>query len=126
MRTFGEKALDLLSSPAASIPSDTTLVNDQKTSQRRRYGFHIPPFNSINHLHLHCLQEPFTLLGRLKYPIASGSPNAKPPTIKGWSWFVTAEQASALCRANRGIRVGAQSAYSVVGQDGARQMGGVR
>ncbi|CAO1639256.1 unnamed protein product [Sympodiomycopsis kandeliae] len=125
MKSFGEKALDILSSPTASIPSDTTLVPGRQSTQKRRYGFHIPPFNSINHLHLHCLQEPFTLLGRLKYPISSGSPNAKPPTIKGWSWFVTAEQAVQLCEANRVIRVGAQSKYSVVGQDGARQMGGV-
>ncbi|KAH9317707.1 hypothetical protein KI387_019476, partial [Taxus chinensis] len=25
-----------------------------------RFGFHQPPFNSVNHLHLHCFALPYT------------------------------------------------------------------
>lgn len=53
-------------------------------------GFHIPPFSSVPHLHLHVFEPPFTFLGRLKYPIASSrSRNAG----KGMSWFVSLDQA---------------------------------
>jgi diadenosine tetraphosphate (Ap4A) HIT family hydrolase len=28
------------------------------TNRQFRFGFHLPPFNSIDHLHLHCFIEP--------------------------------------------------------------------
>ena len=28
--------------------------------RRFRFGFHLPPVNSVNHLHLHCFIEPLT------------------------------------------------------------------
>ncbi|KAJ3680369.1 hypothetical protein LUZ60_016647 [Juncus effusus] len=36
------------------------LKRDAPNSEEHRFGFHQPPFNSINHLHLHCLALPFT------------------------------------------------------------------
>jgi hypothetical protein len=63
-------------------------------------GFHIPPYNSVNHLHLHVQALPYKPLRGLKYPIASG----RPPNAKGFSWFVTPEQAIDIL--GRGKRIG--------------------
>lgn len=35
-----------------------------------KMGFHIPPFSSVHHLHLHVLVAPYNLSGRLKYPLS--------------------------------------------------------
>ncbi|KAK3041099.1 hypothetical protein RJ639_026896 [Escallonia herrerae] len=37
----------------------TLLKRDAPQSEQHRFGFHQPPFNSVNHLHLHCLALPF-------------------------------------------------------------------
>lgn len=56
----------------------------------RKLGFHIPPFNSVNHLHLHTQALPYkSRLRGAKYPIAHGVKGKE----KGFSWFVEVGQA---------------------------------
>ncbi|KAL1708238.1 HIT-like domain-containing protein [Schizophyllum commune] len=64
-------------------------------------GFHIPPFNSINHLHLHVQVLPYrSTIRKLKYRIAEGHGSRS----KGFSWFATLRQAIAILE--KGNRVG--------------------
>ncbi|CAN0908497.1 Bifunctional adenosine 5'-phosphosulfate phosphorylase/adenylylsulfatase HINT4 [Linum grandiflorum] len=37
-----------------------TLLQQDAPESKHRFGFHQPPFNSVNHLHLHCFALPFT------------------------------------------------------------------
>ncbi|KAJ0104936.1 hypothetical protein Patl1_18494 [Pistacia atlantica] len=37
----------------------TLLRQDAPQSEQYRFGFHQPPMNSVDHLHLHCLALPF-------------------------------------------------------------------
>ncbi|KAL1668188.1 HIT-like domain-containing protein [Schizophyllum commune] len=64
-------------------------------------GFHIPPFNSINHLHLHVQVLPYrSTIRKLKYRIAEGHGSRS----KGFSWFATLRQATSILE--KGGRVG--------------------
>ncbi|KAK0531056.1 hypothetical protein OC835_003809 [Tilletia horrida] len=77
------------------------------------FGFHVPPFRSVDHLHLHCLQMPYLSKRQgLKYPISeppsshSSGSSGKTPYFKGTGWFVTAEQAVDILAAGRKIGFG--------------------
>lgn len=57
------------------------LLKDASDGTTLRFGFHRPPFNSVDHLHLHCIELPYRSWWRpLKY-ISLGS----------WGSFLTAE-----------------------------------
>jgi hypothetical protein len=55
-----------------------------------RFGFHIPPFNSVNHIHLHAQGLPYLNLYReKKYRTANPNLLGK---VKGFSWFAEYDQ----------------------------------
>jgi hypothetical protein len=64
-------------------------------------GFHIPPFNSVNHLHLHVQGLPYKPMRHAKYPISSGFG----PFEKGFGWFIGAGQAARSLEKGRTIGV---------------------
>ena len=66
-----------------------------------RMGFHIPPFNSVNHLHLHLHALPYRWIGKLEFPIAKG----KKGKSKGFSWFVEVDQAIEILQQGKTIGV---------------------
>ncbi|EPQ54171.1 HIT-like protein [Gloeophyllum trabeum ATCC 11539] len=85
MGEIGHRVLDALNVPAIS----------------RRLGFHIPPFNSVDHLHLHVQALPYKPQARrLKYPVMEGGRD----DIKGFTWFVTLEQTVKILE--KGSKVG--------------------
>ena len=51
MVRVGHELLDQLQDPGSEAGQQ---------SGERVLGFHLPPFNSVHHLHLHCLGLPFT------------------------------------------------------------------
>jgi len=46
----------------------STLQRDAPDAPNYRFGFHKPPFNSVDHLHLHCMALPYnSVWRRMKY-----------------------------------------------------------
>jgi len=69
-----------------------------------KIGFHIPPFSSVHHLHLHVLVPPFTALGKVMYPVRGGVEGGKK-----WSWFVTPSQIISILEAGGRVGLGAHA-----------------
>ncbi|KIM33398.1 hypothetical protein M408DRAFT_326124 [Serendipita vermifera MAFF 305830] len=84
-------------------PDDVEMVEDllamgksyfdaeQIPEENRRFGFHIPPFSSIPHLHLHCLAMPFkNKTQKMKYFLSRRDDSSE--YSKGWGWFIEVDQ----------------------------------
>lgn len=67
-------------------------------------GFHIPPFSSIHHLHMHVLVPPWKPLGKIQYPVRHGVDGGKK-----WGWFVTPSQVLSILRTGGTVGLGAQA-----------------
>ncbi|KDN40957.1 hypothetical protein K437DRAFT_275581 [Tilletiaria anomala UBC 951] len=106
MHAFGQLAIDIAArelqhdtdkgAGCASIetrakmrPGQERYADEVGIPGARRFGFHIPPFRSVDHLHLHCLLLPFVSpLKALKYHVTLPSHELGIQHYKGYSWFV--------------------------------------
>ena len=57
-------------------------MNQIDPNNTHSFGFHVPPFNSIDHLHLHCLS------GKRK-----GVVGGKLAFMEGMPWFISVDMA---------------------------------
>jgi len=79
---------------------DHTLTMLNASVQNRRFGFHIPPFIGVAHLHLHCFGLPFRSWSKWKYPISRRKDGSK-----GFSWFAETGQVLRTLERSRRVQV---------------------
>lgn len=72
------------------------------TATEPKMGFHIPPFSSVHHLHLHVLVPPYNMRGRFKYPERIAADGRG----KRWGWFVTIDQVDEILTRGQNIGLG--------------------
>ncbi|KAG8934765.1 hypothetical protein FRC01_000446 [Tulasnella sp. 417] len=75
------------------------LLNLGHPEETHVFGYHIPPCNSINHLHLHAQALPYHgALRKAKYPRSERRDHRK-----GWTWFIESYQVQRALEADRRI-----------------------
>ncbi|PWN99298.1 hypothetical protein FA09DRAFT_328715 [Tilletiopsis washingtonensis] len=99
LQRFADEALDVLEAQQSSFSDGGA---GKGVPGERRFGFHIPPFRSVPHLHMHAQVLPFVSSMRaLKYRAAGDPVGAR----KGLSWYVTATQAARILEGGGRVRV---------------------
>ena len=59
------------------------LLSSIEPHREHKFGFHVPPWNSVDHLHMHCFALPHRGCLNLKYQV----------TESAWAGYMTAAQA---------------------------------
>jgi hypothetical protein len=77
-----------------------SLTRSMPGSENVKMGYHIPPFSSVHHLHLHVLLPPYNSRGKLKYPA-----RYKEDGGKKWGWFVTPDQVERILQNGETISI---------------------
>ncbi|KAF8318473.1 HIT-like protein [Clavulina sp. PMI_390] len=85
MRSFGEEALTTVGA----------------SPHHRKFGFHIPPFTSVQHIHLHCFGLPFKSTIHKWEFLTSERQNG----TKGFSWFAEVSQVMRTLEQGRRVQV---------------------
>ena len=60
------------------------LLTSLEPQRQHKFGFHVPPWNSVDHLHLHCFALPHRGCLAVKYQV----------TETAWAGYMTAGQAA--------------------------------
>ncbi|CDZ96604.1 HIT-like domain [Phaffia rhodozyma] len=67
-----------------------------------KLGFHIPPFTSVDHLHLHAFELPHKRLANVEFKSTWLS---KPKLGKGWGWFVDIDQTIDILKSGQNVKI---------------------
>ena len=59
INSLNEDHLELLNQMKTNALNHIKKINPEINENEIIFGFHTPPFNSINHLHMHCIVPPF-------------------------------------------------------------------
>lgn len=59
INSLDESNLELLNQMKTNALNQINKTNPEINENEIIFGFHTPPFNSINHLHMHCIVPPF-------------------------------------------------------------------
>ncbi|XP_031741667.1 bifunctional adenosine 5'-phosphosulfate phosphorylase/adenylylsulfatase HINT4 isoform X3 [Cucumis sativus] len=60
VRNLQRRAEDYSLAVSHMLEVGQTLLSQDSPQLKHRFGFHQPPMNSVNHLHLHCFALPYT------------------------------------------------------------------